>query len=95
VSLSQYVKGISEKFRRIGNRFHVKTIFNTKHTLRGTLIKIGRVRDAQQMKQCVCITCDCGAYVTSAKKSRSLEARNKERKYNLTELLLEKKISPT
>jgi hypothetical protein len=47
------VKGISEKFRCIGNYFNVRTIFKTKHTLRGTLIKIGPVRDAQQMKQCV------------------------------------------
>jgi hypothetical protein len=29
-----YVKAISEKFRRIGNRFNFKTIFKTKHTLR-------------------------------------------------------------
>jgi hypothetical protein len=31
-----YVKGISEKFRRIGNRFSVRTIFKTKHALRRT-----------------------------------------------------------
>jgi hypothetical protein len=33
-----YVKGIPEKFRRIGNRFNLRTIFKTKHTLRGTLM---------------------------------------------------------
>ncbi|PNF14940.1 hypothetical protein B7P43_G01557, partial [Cryptotermes secundus] len=39
-----YVKGIAGKFRRI--------IFKTKHTLRGTLMKPGPVRDAQKTKQC-------------------------------------------
>jgi hypothetical protein len=31
-----YVKGTSEKFSRIGNRLHLRTIFESKHTLRGT-----------------------------------------------------------
>jgi hypothetical protein len=48
-----YVKGISEKFRHIGNHFNVRTLFKTKHTFHGTLMKTGLVRDAQQMKQCV------------------------------------------
>jgi hypothetical protein len=43
-----YVKGIAEKFRRIGNRFQLRTIFKTKHTLRGTLMKTGSSRDTQQ-----------------------------------------------
>jgi hypothetical protein len=43
-----YVRGISEKFRRIGSRFNVRTIFLTKHALRGTLMETGPVRDAQQ-----------------------------------------------
>jgi hypothetical protein len=44
------VKSISEKLRRFGNRFNVSTIFKTKQTLRGTLIKTGQVRDVQLMK---------------------------------------------
>jgi hypothetical protein len=36
-----YVKGISEKFRHIGNHFNVRTIFETKHTFCGTLMKTG------------------------------------------------------
>jgi hypothetical protein len=44
-----YATGISEKFRR----FNAKTIFKTKHILRGTLMKTGPDRDAQQLKQCV------------------------------------------
>jgi hypothetical protein len=32
-----YVKGISDKFKRIGNRY-IRTIFKTKYTLRNTLM---------------------------------------------------------
>jgi hypothetical protein len=55
------VKGTSEKFRRIGNRFNLGTVFKTKYTRRMTLMKTGPVRDAQQTKQCVYSNpCDCG-----------------------------------
>jgi hypothetical protein len=55
-----YVKGISEKFKRIGNCFDLRTIFKTKHALHETLMKTGSVRDTQQMKQLVySIPCDC------------------------------------
>jgi hypothetical protein len=42
-----HIKGTSEKFRHIGNHFNVRTIFKTKHTLHGTLMKTGLVRGAQ------------------------------------------------
>jgi hypothetical protein len=29
-----YVKGVSEKFKCIGNRYNIRAIFKTKHTLR-------------------------------------------------------------
>jgi hypothetical protein len=85
-----YVKGISEKFRRIRNRFIVRTIFKTKHTLRGTLMKTGPLSDAQQTKQCVySIPCDCGrCYIGET--GIPLEVRIKEHKYNLTHILLAK-----
>jgi hypothetical protein len=83
------VKGISEKFRRTGNRFNLRIIFKTKHTLRGTLMKTGPVRDAQLTKQCVySIPCDCGScYI--GKTSKSLEVRIKVHYYNLAQDLLE------
>jgi hypothetical protein len=40
-----YVKGVSEKFRRIGNRYSIRTIFKTKHTLRSSLMKTRPERD--------------------------------------------------
>jgi hypothetical protein len=83
-----YVKSTSEKLRRIGNRFN-RTIFKTKHTVRGTMMKTGPVRDAQQRKQCVySIPCDCGrCYIGET--SGPLEVRIKEHKYILKLLLLE------
>jgi hypothetical protein len=53
-------------------------------------MKTGRVRDAQQTKQCLYrISCDCGrSYITET--SRPLEVRIKEHKYNLIQGLLEK-----
>jgi hypothetical protein len=44
-----YVKGMSEKFRCTGNFFNVSTIFKTKHTLNGTFMKSGPVRETYQM----------------------------------------------
>jgi hypothetical protein len=44
-----YVKGVSEKFRCIGNCLNIRTIFKIELTLCGTLKKTGPVTDAQQM----------------------------------------------
>jgi hypothetical protein len=49
-----YVKGISEKFKCIGNRYNIRTIFKTKHILRSSLMKTMPNRDIQQMAPCVC-----------------------------------------
>jgi hypothetical protein len=89
-----YVKGISEKFRRTGNSFNIRSIFKSKHTLRGTLTKTGPVRDAQQTKQCMySIPCDCGKnYIGET--SKPLEVGIKEHKYNLTQSLLKKLNQP-
>jgi hypothetical protein len=43
-----HVRGISEKFLRIGNRYIIRTIFKTKHTLRGTLMTTRPDRGLQQ-----------------------------------------------
>jgi hypothetical protein len=85
-----HVKGISETFRCVGNRFNVRTTFKTKYTLRGTLMETGPVRDGQQMKQCVYnIPRDCGRCYLG-KTCRPLEVCIKEHKYNLIQGLLEK-----
>jgi hypothetical protein len=85
-----HIRGISKKFRHTGNHFNVKTIFKTKHTLHGTLMKTGSVRNVQQTKQCVyCIPCDCGRCYTG-EPSRPSEVCNKEHKYKLSQGLHEK-----
>jgi hypothetical protein len=83
-----YVRDISEKLRPNGNRFNVRTIFKSKHTLHGILIKTGPVTDAQQMKKCVySIPCDCGrCYIGGTR--IPLEVRIKEHKHDLMQGLL-------
>jgi hypothetical protein len=48
-----YVKGVSEKFKCIGNQHNIRTIFKTKHTLTSSLTKTRLERDLQQMAQCI------------------------------------------
>jgi hypothetical protein len=56
-----YVKGVSEKFKRIGNRYNIRTIFKTKHKLRSSLMKTRPERELQQTARCVySIPCECG-----------------------------------
>jgi hypothetical protein len=55
------VKGVSEKFRCIGNRYNIWMILKTKHTLRSSLMKTRLERDPQQMAQCIySIPCEFG-----------------------------------
>jgi hypothetical protein len=84
-----HVKGISEKFGCIGNRFQLRTIFKTKHTLHGTLMTTGPVRDVQQTKQCVQHLMRLWQKL-HWRNYRPLEVRIKEHKYNLTQGLPEK-----
>jgi hypothetical protein len=85
-----YVKGISEKFKRIGNRYNIGTIFKTKHKLRSSLMKTRPERDPQQTARCVySIPCECGrSYLGET--GRPLAVRLREHKHNLKEGLLEK-----
>jgi hypothetical protein len=61
----------------------VRTISNTKQTLRWTVMKTRPITEAKQMKQCVCnIPCECGrSYIVET--SRPIEVRIKEHKCNL------------
>jgi hypothetical protein len=55
-----HVKGVSEKFERIGNRYNIRTIIKTKHKLRSSLMKTRPERDPQQKARCVySIPCEC------------------------------------
>jgi hypothetical protein len=85
-----YVKGISEKFRRIGNSYNIKTIFKTKHALRDTLMRTRPISDAQQTAHCIySIPCECGrSYI--GEPGRPLAVRIREHGHNLKNGLLEK-----
>jgi hypothetical protein len=43
------VKGVSEKLKRTGNRYSIRMIFRTKHTLMSSLLKTRLERNPQQM----------------------------------------------
>jgi hypothetical protein len=85
-----YVKGISEKFKRIGNCYNIRTIFKTKHTLRETLMKTRPMSDSQLTAHCIYSSpCEYGrSYV--GKTGRPLSVRIRENKLNLKNGLLEK-----
>ena len=77
-SVIPYVKGLSEKIRRIGNRYKVRTTFKTKDTVRGKLTKVKPDNENQRTKDCVYeIPCECGrTYIGETK--RPLKVRIKE-----------------
>jgi hypothetical protein len=83
-----YVNGVSEKFKRIGNRYNIRTIF--KHTLRILIMKTRPERDPLQTPQCIySIPCECGrSYIGET--SRPLAVRLREHGHKLQEGLLEK-----
>jgi hypothetical protein len=89
-----YVKGISDKFKRIGNRYNIRTIFKTKYTLRNTLMKTRHMTDPQLSAQCIYnIPWECGrSYV--GERGRPLSVRIREHKFNLKNgLLVKSKLS--
>jgi hypothetical protein len=85
-----YVKGVSEKFKRIGNGYNVRTIFRTKHTLKNSLMKTRPNTDPQRTAECVySIPCECGrSYIIET--GRPLAVRPREHKHNFKEGLIEK-----
>jgi hypothetical protein len=77
-----YVKGISDKFKRIGNRYNIRTVFKTKYTLRNTLMRTRPMSGLQQTSHCIYISCKCcRSYVGET--GRLLSVRIEEHKFNL------------
>jgi predicted GIY-YIG superfamily endonuclease/uncharacterized protein (UPF0335 family) len=72
-----YVKGLSEKIRRIGKQYNIRTVFSSKDSLRSHLTKT-KPTNQKDMKNCVYrIPCECGqSYVGET--LRPLETRIKE-----------------
>jgi hypothetical protein len=85
-----YVKGVSEKFKRIGNRYNISTIFRTEHTLKGSLMGSRPERHPQQTAQCVySIAYECGRSCIR-ETVRPLAVRPHEHRHNFKDSLLEK-----
>jgi hypothetical protein len=84
------VKGVSEKFRCIGNWYNIRTIFKTKHTLSSSLMKTRPERDPRHTPQCIYSTpCECGRrYIGEI--GRPLAVRLREYRQNLKKGLLQK-----
>jgi predicted GIY-YIG superfamily endonuclease len=85
-----YVKGISEKFKRIVNRYNITTLFKTKNALRSSLMKARPESDPQQTAQCIySIPCECGrSYIGETGTPLAVQLR--EHRHNLQQGFLEK-----
>jgi predicted GIY-YIG superfamily endonuclease len=85
-----YVKGVSGEFRRIGNRYNIRTIFKTKHTLRSSLMRTRQERDPLQVAQSIySVSCECVRnYIGEI--GRPLAVRLREHRHNLQQGLLKK-----
>jgi hypothetical protein len=78
----QYVKDISDKFKRIGNRY-IRTIFKTKYTVRNILMRTRPMSDPQLTAQCIYkIPCECGR-IYVGETGRPLSVRIGEHKFSL------------
>jgi hypothetical protein len=56
-----HVKGLTEKFKRIGNRYNVRIVFRIKHTLKGSLTKTrSKNRFRMRRSNAYSIPCECG-----------------------------------
>jgi hypothetical protein len=85
-----YEKGIFGKFKRIGNRYNIRTIFKTNYTIRNTLMKTRPMSYPQLTAYCIYkIPCECGrSYVGEI--DRHLSVRIRENKFNLKNGRLDK-----
>jgi hypothetical protein len=84
------VKDVSEKFKWIGNRYNIKTIFGTKHTFRSLLMRTRPQRNPQQTAQCVySIPRECGrSYIGET--DRPLAVWLRKHRHKIKEGLIEK-----
>ncbi|KAJ8911898.1 hypothetical protein NQ315_012312 [Exocentrus adspersus] len=65
-----YIRGLSEKIRRIGNAYNVRTAFRTQDTLRANLTRIKLRNENQDPNNCIYeIPCECGkSYIGETKR---------------------------
>ncbi|KAJ8909610.1 hypothetical protein NQ315_003481, partial [Exocentrus adspersus] len=75
-----YIPGISEKLKKLGNNFNIRTAFKTNNTLRSILTHTKPINKEQNEKNCIYqIPCQCGKHYIG-ETSRPLDVRIKEHK---------------
>ncbi|KAJ8912526.1 hypothetical protein NQ315_014470 [Exocentrus adspersus] len=75
-----YIPRISERLKRLGNEFNIRTIFKTNNTLRSILTHTKPKNKDQNEKNCIYkIPCQCGKHYIG-ETSRPLDVRVKEHK---------------
>ena len=85
-----YIAGMSDKIKRIGNKFNVRTVFKTKDTLRSILTRTKPLNEEQNSKNCIySIPCECGKYYIG-ETSRPLNVRIKEHQNLIKKYQIEK-----
>ena len=86
-----YVQGISEKIRRVGRKYNIKTAFKTHNTLRQSLVKTKPKSCQQDTKNCVySIKCNNCPREYLGETKRPLNVRIKEHKQNTLRGLTDK-----
>ena len=85
-----YVPGLSEKIRRVGRKYKIRTAFKTQNTLRQSLVKTRPKNGTQDSKNCIySIKCSCSReYIGETK--RPLNVRINEHKQNTRQGLIDK-----
>lgn len=78
-----YIRGFSEKLRRIGHKYNIRTVFKTQHTLRSILTHTKPINTIQNTKNVIYkIPCSCGRlYIGQTK--RPMQVRATEHKRNI------------
>jgi len=80
-----YIRDTSEKFKRTGERFNIKTVFKSKYTLGNFFRKMKPNNDTLGRSQCIYrIPCKCRREHIGGT-SRSLNTKIREYKCNLRE----------
>lgn len=75
-----YIRGVSEKIRRIGKQYNIRTSFKTQNTLRSILSHTKPMNTEQQTKNVIYqIPCECDKFYIG-ETSRPLNVRIKEHK---------------
>jgi hypothetical protein len=81
---------ISEKLRRISDRYNIRAIFKTRLTLRSILVLTRPERDLQRAAHCVCSIPSGWGRNCKGETGRPLVVRIQEHRQSLKERLLEK-----